>query len=243
MKLNPDFDKCYSMLKQLLASEPHFVAAPSSVNEEDNRWLGQLHACLKEMNMPADAFKLDVAFGRLGTIRADACVKEILQIAHNALAHAEMNASNTVAGGYIAVGAAFDFHAVLSGILKEATKDVLIVDPYMNGQAVTDVVALCPDGLPRRLLADEGAYKVDLKPAVESWIKQFGATLEARLTPPRALHDRLIIIDFDTAYILTQSIKDFAARSSGAVQKMDADSGKMKIDYYDGLWAASAPLN
>lgn len=242
MKLEPDYDRCYVMLKQLLAVSPHFVAAPRLVNNDDNRWLAQLHACLKELRMIVEIVKLNTAVEHLPTATAYSAVEKIMQLAHNAFAIAEMNASNAVSGGYVAIGAAFDFHLVLSDIVRGAAKDIFVIDPYMNGQAVTNVVTLCADGVSKRLLADKGAVKPDLTPAVESWIKQFGTTLEARLTPARSLHDRLIIVDFDAVYILTQSIKDFAVRSSGAVQRMDADSGKMKLDSYEGLWTASTPL-
>jgi hypothetical protein len=56
------------------------------------------------------------------------------------------------------------------------------------------------------------AAKPSLKPAAERWIAQRHAKrpLEVRQAPAKSLHDRLIITDGATAWVVGQSFKDLA---------------------------------
>jgi len=56
------------------------------------------------------------------------------------------------------------------------------------------------------------AAKPSLKPAAERWIAQWQAKrpLEVRQAPAKSLHDRLIITDGATAWVVWQSFKDLA---------------------------------
>jgi hypothetical protein len=95
------------------------------------------------------------------------------------------------------------------------------------------------------LLSDGFYTKRDvLDPAITRWRQQFGAArpLEVRLSAPRALHDRLILVDGANVWSLTQSLKDFASRSPALVQKVDSEIAPMKVTFYDQLWNASGPL-
>jgi hypothetical protein len=56
------------------------------------------------------------------------------------------------------------------------------------------------------------------------------------------LHDRLIIVDWSQVWTLTQSLKDFAARSPASVIRVDGDLARLKIDAYEQLWTAAQPL-
>jgi hypothetical protein len=69
------------------------------------------------------------------------------------------------------------------------------------------------------------------------WTSQHGTSrpLGVRLAPPRALHDRAILIDGMTAWILTQSIKDFAKRSPAEIVRAD-DTASLKIAAYEAVW-------
>jgi hypothetical protein len=66
--------------------------------------------------------------------------------------------------------------------------------------------------------------------------------LEIRLAPARSLHDRLIIVDGAQAWTLTQSLKDFAARSPATIVKVDGETAGLKICAYDAIWRGAAPL-
>jgi hypothetical protein len=61
-------------------------------------------------------------------------------------------------------------------------------------------------------------------------------------TVPRALHDRLIIVDGGHAYLVTQSFKDLAERAHASLQRVDQVSAEAKRDAYEDIWANSPQL-
>jgi hypothetical protein len=116
--------------------------------------------------------------------------------------------------------------AVIGSVLRTAKQGVFIVDPYMDEKALTDFAPLAAEGVTIQLLADQQWHKPTLRPARERWSTQYGASrpLEARLAPAKTLHDRLIIIDDEHTWVLTQSLNAFAARSPAAVVRVDDET-------------------
>ena len=98
--------------------------------------------------------------------------------------------------------------------------------------------------LQRRLVECDGASSkpAAIKPPVERWAKQSGAAVEVRLSPPRALHDRLIIVDRDKVWNVSQSCNHLAARSPASITPFDPDVAAQKRDAYEALWTAATPL-
>jgi hypothetical protein len=129
-------------------------------------------------------------------------------------------------------------------MLSEATNEVLLIDPYLDEKAITDFVVLARENIAVRLLADEHYVKSSLKPAVTRWVAQYGATrpVEARLTGPRALHDRLIMLDGDRVWSISQSFNALAARSPASVLRIDPGTAALKVAAYAALWQAATSL-
>jgi hypothetical protein len=149
-----------------------------------------------------------------------------------------------VQGSFIVAGGAFDAFAAIGKVIATATNDVLMVDPYMDERTLTDFATTVPEGVPLRLRADQHDVKPSLRPAVQRWTTQYGAQrpLVARLAAPRTLHDRLIVIDRQTAWLLTQSLNAFAARSPGSIEKTNPEATGLKIPAYEAIWASATPL-
>jgi hypothetical protein len=168
-------------------------------------------------------------------------VMELMDILYRALAVAELNAPSAVQGAFIPAGSPFDAMAAMGKVLGTAKTDVLIVDPYMDEKALTDFAGLTLAGVSTRLLADEANHKATLKPAISRWVAQYGASrpLETRLTPPRTLHDRLLVIDGTHAWILTQSLNAFASRSPASIVRADDETAGLKIATYESIWQAA----
>ncbi len=147
------------------------------------------------------------------------------------------------AGAFIPAGDGLDAYAAISKILKTATEDVLIVDPYMDDTVLTEFAAAVPEGVMLRLLSDEKSHKPTLEPAAKRWVEQYGdgRPLSVGLAPPRSLHDRAIFIDQRTAWTLTQSLKDFAARSHAEIVRAD-DTAELKIEAYEAIWDVARRL-
>jgi hypothetical protein len=156
-----------------------------------------------------------------------------------------MKASPAMQGAFILAGNAFSAFLALSKVLRLTRDDALIVDPYLDEKVLTDYAASLPDTCHLRLLAEIGKLKPSLKPAVTSWRAQHGKDrpLEARtVTPPATLHDRLIIVDGVTVYLLTQSLNAFAVRAPATIARVDHETATLKVAAYEDMWSCASPL-
>ena len=122
----------------------------------------------------------------------------------------------------------------------------MIIDAYLAGKAFTDFAPLAPEHVAIKFLSDSYNTKpAALSPFVSRWIAQFSTTrpMEVRLSQPRALHDRLIILDDGAlVYSVSQSLQHFASRSPAMVHRVDADMADAKAYQYSQIWAASSPV-
>lgn len=244
MPMDPEV--LYRGLGQLVAEMPGDLSGPAPISAETHRWLGRAANLISETVGELDAAgtmdhvsftsATDHLHGALQARNAHT----IVSILHRALARAERNAPAAAQGAFIAVGAAFTVFQVIAKILSAAKSDVLVVDAYVGINMFTDFAPLAPEKVRMRLLADSFSTKLEmLRPAVARWTKEFGATrpLETRLTAPRLLHDRLIVVDGAQVWSPTQSLKDFGTRSPGSVLRVEGEIASQKIYTYEQFWA------
>jgi len=235
----------YVQLGRLVESMPDLTVRPLPPSSQ--QWLARAYALVKEVDL-ADAQMVKEAMGVLGggfvATVLEGRAKIVTQAIHRALAVAEVRAPAAAQGAFIAAGSSFDALTALGKVLGSATKDLLIVDPYMDEKVLTDFASLARENTTLRLLADQQWVKPALKPAAQRWSQQYGTTrlLDARLSGPRSLHDRLIVVDGGDAWVLTQSFNAFAARSPASIVKSDSETAALKISYYEATWASASPL-
>ena len=76
------------------------------------------------------------------------------------------------------------------------------------------------------------------------WAQQYGnlRPLTAKLAPARTLHDRVIIVDGEAAYISTQSLNAIAAKAPAAIVPTDVELARLKAQAYEQIWRAATPL-
>ncbi|RYE51451.1 MAG: hypothetical protein EOP21_01370 [Hyphomicrobiales bacterium] len=131
---------------------------------------------------------------------------------HQALA--ELAAPIDVRGAFINTGAELDGLAAVARVFDTARQFIRIVDPYLDQTAVTTFAVLAAENIAVELLSDTRTVRPNLEPMARAFGNQHGATrpLSLRLAPPRALHDRLIVVDGQQVWSVTQSLKDLAAK-------------------------------
>ncbi|MFB6414371.1 phosphatidylserine/phosphatidylglycerophosphate/cardiolipin synthase family protein [Bradyrhizobium tunisiense] len=242
MKIDPE--ALYRQLGHLVATMPDLNGGDWTT-PDGQRWLGRAAALVQASGAnSADVAVFNVASNNLGTALHTQNVQAITAIVHRALANAELVAPASSQGAFIAVGESFSALAAVSKVLAGARQTVLIVDPYADAKALTDFAVLASEGVLVRILSDASSVKPSLKPAAENFMKQYGAArpLEVRLSPARSLHDRIITVDDADAWTLTQSLKDFAARSPATIVKVDAETATLKVSAYGAIWQAAAAL-
>lgn len=147
-------------------------------------------------------------------------------------------------GAFIARHAPFDVFAELARLVASARSEILIVDPYVNAIALTDVAIAAREGVRIQILGDRAGAKSSLAPAAGRWQAQYKAArpLEVRLARAKSLHDRLLLIDRAQVWNLSQSIADFARTSPASIERSSTAIEKEKALAYLGLWMEAAPL-
>lgn len=239
--MNTDAATLYRELGRLVETMPDLRILP--VPPETRRWVGRAFALVSDVCGPADRAIFTTNADSLGSVLHESSVNTVTSIVFRALAIAERNAPFAMQGSFIPAGSAFDAFAAVSKVLSLAKADILIVDPYLDEAILTEFAQALPEGIQLRLLADEACVKGSLRPAAERWLTQYGSVrpLAVRLSGPKTLHDRALLLDSQMAYTLTQSLKDFAKRSPAEIVRVD-DTAAMKIDAYEALWASATPL-
>jgi hypothetical protein len=242
---NIDPETLYMELSHLLASVPNF-GGQGPLSEEGKRWLARAYALVQAAGDKEDIIEMKKLTNDLGgeLIFRQMAAEPLLAIIRRTAAVAELNSPAAMRGTFIHAGNVFDAMNALGKVLKSATTEVMIIDPYMDEKVLSDFALLIPEGIPVRLLSDASTVKATLRPAYERWQKQYGSKrpLGARLAPSRALHDRLIIVDNAAAYVSTQSLNAIAVRSPASIIRTDAETARLKIDAYKDIWNSAAAL-
>lgn len=244
MNLKPDgsvdYEGPYRRLGHLLATVPVVTTHAQLMSPDVQQWFARAHAAVDEVGISTDPMTFRMATQQFPYASWKVAVNEIIVLVHRAFAHCEARVPAAAAGAFVPVAKPFDAFAAIGKIFGSATGDLLIVDPYMDEKVLTDFAVTAPAGVRIRLLSDSHSAYKSLAPAVARWQAQHGASspLEARLSAPKALHDRAIFVDGREAWTLTQSLKDFAARSPAEIIRAD-DTADLKIQAYEAIWAAS----
>lgn len=240
MQIDPESH--YRQLGRLIETMPDFSGiAPFS--SDTHQWLGRADALVVAGGDIVDKVDWQMAAQRLNTAGRQGAIESLRLVLYRVLAAAELKAPASAKGTFIPVGNSFDAFVALSKLLQSATRDVLIVDPYMDEAALTEFGCAVPDGVTLRLLTDAANHKPTLEPAATKWVNQYGNTkpLAVRIAPVKTLHDRSIFIDGTTAWALTQSLNGIAKRSPAEIVRID-DTATMKISAYEAIWNSASVL-
>ena len=227
---------------------PRDLFGPAPISENTHRWLGRAAVLVKESVddlIGMDYIGFTTAVDHMQGAVRERCAHQIVAILHRALARAEMKAPAAAQGAFIPVGAVFDVFQAVGKVLRGATQNILMVDAYMGPKVLTDFAPLAPERVVIRLLADSFSTKPEtLRPPAERWAQQYGTArpFEIRLTAPRLLHDRLIIVDGGQVWSLTQSLEHFAGRSPASVLRVENEIAAQKVIAYGQLWNGAQAL-
>jgi hypothetical protein len=195
------------------------------------------------LDAAAFALAMDDVIGESNGFKHAQAVDKVSSILFRTFARVESKAPSNLQGSYIPAGNAFDALAAISRVFATAKSELLIVDPYSDEKLLREFAPLAAEGVRLKILADTAYVKPSFKPACDRWLQQFDKRpLEARLTPARQLHDRLIIIDDKEVWIVTQSFKDLAERAPASVTRFESESADLKLNSYRAMWSTAQPI-
>jgi hypothetical protein len=227
----------------LISTMPDLSQRPSSADAL--KWFGRVNTIMIEMGQILPAVEFKQAFenragNSLGT--PTDYLEKLRAALYTALAFAERHAPASAKGTFIPVSSPHDTLMAIAPVLGEATRDILIVDPYMSQVVLNDFALSVGEGVKLRLLSGNKKTNPDLEPALRAWRAQrTNRPIEIRLAKQNLLHDRLIIPD-GIAWSLSQSFNMLAKRSPATLQPFETEIGRLKAAFYEHVWRDSAPL-
>ena len=134
-------------------------------------------------------------------------------------------------GTAYAPGDVYRFFADLKDVINSASTDVMIVDPYFNGEAFDAYLSTADTTLNIKILADR--YSKDISDYIEKHKVQFKTETELRRS--EKLHDRIIFIDDEAAWIMGGSIKD-AGKKATYLIPLASQLSATKKEIYNTIW-------
>lgn len=199
-------------LKEALERAPEFGEKPVfEVATPQRQWLAEVGALLS---------RIDV--GKKVHFRASFCtlaqywkpaIDQIMGQVADAIEELKLDLEldgRSEFGSAYAPGETYRFFADLKGIINSATSSVMVIDPYFNGDAFDAYLSSASTNLAVRILADR--YAKDIAGYVAKHKGQFNTATELRSS--KELHDRLILVDDDSAWIMGGSIKDAGKKAT-----------------------------
>lgn len=209
----------------------------SSASRQHFEWLGKTHALLTRWN-DAEANTFRQISGFLGTqITREGNVVQLIGILHRALADLRLNTPSKADQAF-GPGAVYDFFKALKDLLSTATQSVMVVDPYLDDQVFDTYISGILSSVGVKLLTKKTGDH--FKPALERYQSQHSQFIQARKT--KAIHDRAVMIDGRSCWVLGQSIKDAAKFMPTYIAPLSVDTAGDKIRIYQGIWDESEPV-
>jgi hypothetical protein len=233
-------------LRSLIDTMPNFHAQGSHTLE-GRMWLGRAAAMVEAGGTTSDSvafgMAMDAVIGESNSFKHGQAVSMVISIIFRTFARVEAKAPPNLQGSYIPAGNAFDALAAIGRVFGTARSELLIVDPYSDEKLLREFAPLATEKVRLKVLTDSSYVKPSFKPAVDRWLQQYqDRPLEARLTPARQLHDRLIIVDDKEVWIVTQSFKDLAERAPASVTRFESEAADLKLSSYRAMWASALPM-
>lgn len=135
-------------------------------------------------------------------------------------------------------GEVYRYFADLKQIVGAATKELLIVDPYFNGEAFDSYLAGISNKVLVRLFFEHNSMEVST--FAGKHCEQYGSQIEVRSS--KRLHDRVVFVDRDSCWISGGSIKD-GGRKPTYLIPLSPGVAEKKQQIYEELWNRSKPID
>jgi hypothetical protein len=163
--------------------------------------------------------------------------RALISVLRRVLGRLELQVQTEIVGAYVPAGDVDEAYKAVGDVLKTAANDILLVDPFADETILNAYADLAPDHIIVRILTDPDRYKPTLKTAHELWKRKYRdkRPLDVRLAKA-PLHDRLIILDGERAWTVTQSFKDLAATHPATIVSTPNEIADLKIKAYQNIW-------
>ena len=223
-------------LTEALENAPDFGDKPiMEAASPQRQWLSKVGALLSRLSIDRKV-QFKSSFTTLVQYWKPAIVQiqgQVLDAIEEIKLELELEDRSDIGSAY-APGDVYRFFADLKEVINSAESEVIIVDPYFNGEAFDAYLASANAELNIQILADR--YSKDINTYIQKHASQFQTQIELRRS--KELHDRIIFIDHDVAWIMGGSIKD-AGKKATYLIPLQTPIALAKKQIYQEIWTNS----
>ena len=227
-------------LTEALENAPEFGEKPSfDPGAPQRQWLSQVGALLSRLGIDKKV-RYQSAFNTLAKYWKWAIVQiqgQVLDAIEELKLELELDDRSDIGSAY-APGDVYRFFKDLKEVIRSASSNVMIVDPYFNGDAFDAYLSTVSSELEVQILADR--YSEEVSAYIEKHKAQFGTKLKLRRS--KELHDRIIFIDNDVAWIMGGSIKD-AGKKATYLIPLQTQLSLAKHKIYSEIWNRASEID
>lgn len=226
-------------LTEALEHAPDFGDKPAMDPATPQRkWLSEVGALLSRLGIDKQV-QYKASFAALIQYWAPAIVQikgQVLDVIEEIKLELELDGRSEIGNAY-APGDVYRFFADLRAIINAAKEQIMVVDPYLNGDAFDAYLSQLGSELQVRILADR--YSKDINSYLQKHIAQFGTKIQLRRSTE--LHDRIIFIDDESSWIMGGSIKD-AGKKATYLIPLASEISVAKREIYNDIWSRSKSM-
>lgn len=223
-------------LTEALENAPDFGDKPvMDAASTQRQWLSKVGALLSRLSIDRKV-QFKSSFTTLVQYWKPAIVQiqgQVLDAIEEIKLELELEDRSDIGSAY-APGDVYRFFADLKEVINSAESEVMIVDAYFNGEAFNAYLASANTELNIQILADR--YSKDINNYIQKHASQFQTQIELRRS--KELHDRIIFIDQDVAWIMGGSIKD-AGKKATYLIPLQTPIVLAKKKIYQEIWGNS----
>lgn len=224
-------------LTDALENAPQFGEKPAlDVTTPQRQWLSKVGALLARLSLE-HKIKFQSSLSMLSQywVYSSTQIKgQVSDAIEEIKLELELDGREEIGSAY-APGEVYRFFADLKAIINTAEKDIMVVDPYFNGEAFDAYLSTAQPSLLVRILADH--YSKDIHSYVQKHKVQFQTNIELRTS--KELHDRLVFVDSEQCWIMGGSVKDAGKKATYLIPVIPTIA-KAKYNIYEQIWGRAA---
>lgn len=221
-------------LSEAVENAPNFGSTPIlETGTPQRRWLSEVRALLIRLDSIEKKIRFESTFGMLsqtwewGINHIQGQVADAIEELKLDL---ELDGRSEIGSAY-SPGEVYRFFADLKAILNSARREIVIIDPYLNGEAFDAYLTSTNVSVDVHILADK--YSSDLLQYTTRYEQQHGKHVEVRSS--KELHDRLVFVDENECWITGGSIKD-AGKKATYLIPVASEIAHEKYRIYNKIW-------
>lgn len=226
-------------LSELMENPPDLSSKPSAGSSPQRQWVAEVGALINRISSEKKiSFSTaKVMLGPYWNHAIDQIQGLALDVIEELKLELELSGRSEIGSAY-QPGDIYKFFADLKSIIRGAKSEILIIDPYFDGEAFNNYVSGVDGAVKVRIFASKHAQ--ELKTYTDKHRAQFCSSIEIRKS--NKLHDRLVITDRTECWITGGSINHAGNKSPAYLIPVGSELARSKLEIYEGIWVSSKEI-